>query len=142
VRLVLDTNTVVSALLWHGPPHQLFTRSRAFSLAFFSSPALLTKLEEVLAYPKLAKAVAASGLTPAQLLQRYLRLATVVQPTPIAPTVLADPDDDHVLACALAAKAELIVSGDRHLLGLHEYQGIPILNTSDALQRLEAKSTG
>jgi uncharacterized protein len=69
-------------------------------------------------------------------------LATVVQPAPIAPTVLADPDDDHVLACALAAKAELIVSGDRHLLGLHEYQGIPILNTSDALQRLEAKSAG
>jgi uncharacterized protein len=142
VRLVLDTNTVVSALLWHGLPYQLFTRSRAFSLAFFSSPALLTELEEVLAYPKLAKAVAASGLTPAQLLQRYLRLATIVQPAPIAPTVLADPDDDHVLACALAAKAELIVSGDRHLLGLHEYQGIPILNTSDALQRLEAKSTG
>jgi putative PIN family toxin of toxin-antitoxin system len=142
VRLVLDTNTVVSALLWHGPPHQLFTRFQAFSLAFFSGPTLLTELEEVLAYPRLAKAVAASGLTPAQLLQRYLRLVTVVQPAPIAPTVLADPDDDHVLACALAAKAELIVSGDRHLLGLHEYQGIPILNTSDALQRLEAKSTG
>jgi putative PIN family toxin of toxin-antitoxin system len=103
---------------------------------------LLTELEEVLAYPRLAKAVTASGLAPAQLLQRYLRLATVVQPAPIAPTVLADPDDDHVLACALAAKAELIVSGDRHLLDLHEYQGIPILNTADALQRLEAKSTG
>jgi uncharacterized protein len=142
VRLVLDTNTVVSALLWHGLPYQLFTRSRAFSLAFFSSPTLLTELEEVLAYPRLAKAVTASGLAPAQLLQRYLRLATVVQPAPIAPTVLADPDDDHVLACALAAKAELIVSGDRHLLDLHEYQGIPILNTTDALQRLEAKSTG
>jgi putative PIN family toxin of toxin-antitoxin system len=108
VRLVLDTNTVVSALLWRGPPHQLFTRSRALSLAFFSSPTLLTELEEVLAYPRLAKAVTASGLTPAQLLQRYLRLATVVQPAPIAPTVLADPDDDHVLACALAAKESLI----------------------------------
>jgi putative PIN family toxin of toxin-antitoxin system len=86
MRLVLDTNTVVSALLWHGLPYQLFTRSRAFSLAFFSSPTLLTELEEVLAYPRLAKAVTASGLAPAQLLQRYLRLATVVQPAPIAPT--------------------------------------------------------
>ena len=38
MRLVLDSNTVVSALLWHGPPYQLFTRSRAFSLAFFSTP--------------------------------------------------------------------------------------------------------
>jgi len=67
-------------------------------------PALLTEFEEALAYPKLAKAVAASGLTPAQLLQRYLRLA-VEQAGPITPTVLADPDDDHVLACAFAAPA-------------------------------------
>ena len=52
------------------------------------------------------------------MLQRYLRLATVVQPAPIAPTVLADPDDDHVLACALAAKTETIVSDDKDLLEL------------------------
>jgi putative PIN family toxin of toxin-antitoxin system len=138
LRLVLDTNTAVSALLWRGPPHQLTARADARSLTFFSSPTLLTELEEVLGYPKLAKAVAASGLTSAQLMQRYLRLVTVVHPAPIAPTILADPDDDHVLACALAAKAELIVSGDRHLLALREYQGIPILPAADALQRVDS----
>jgi uncharacterized protein len=138
LRLVLDTNTAVSALLWQGQPHQLTARASALPLAFFSSPVLLTELEEVLGYPRLAKAVAASGLTPAQLMQRYLRLVTVVHPAPITPTILADPDDDHVLACALAAKAELIVSGDRHLLTLREYQGIPIVPAADALQRAQS----
>ncbi len=47
-----------------------------------------------------------------------------------------DPDDDHVLACALAAQADLIVSGDRDLLTLREYQGMPILSTADAMARI------
>lgn len=55
--------------------------------------------------------------------------------------VSRDPDDDHVLACALAGKAELIVSGDkRHLLVLSEYQGIPIRTVSDALRKLTTAS--
>lgn len=137
MHLVLDTNTAVSALLWRGPPHHLVVRSRGLSLTLFSSPILLAELEEVLGYPKLAKAVAASGLTPAQLRQRYQRLVSVIEPAEIAPIILADPDDDHVLACAMAAKAELIVSGDRHLLGLREYQSIPIVRPAEALKRLQ-----
>lgn len=136
MRLVLDTNTVVSALLWQGPPHQLIFRASALPLRFFSSPVLLDELEEVLGYSKLAKAVAATRLTPAQLRQRYQRIVTVVEPAAVPPTVLADPDDDHVIACAVAAKADFIVSGDSHLLVLKKHQDIPILRVTDALDKL------
>jgi predicted nucleic acid-binding protein len=54
-------------------------------------------------------------------------------PASIAPTVLADPEDDHVLACALAAGADLIVSGDAHLLSLKNYRSMSIMNASAAL---------
>lgn len=47
-----------------------------------------------------------------------------------------DPDDDHVLACALAAQADLVVSGDSHLLDLNSYQGIPIVGAAEALERI------
>jgi putative PIN family toxin of toxin-antitoxin system len=97
---------------------------------------LLDELEEVLGYSKLAKAVAATRLTPTQLRQRYQRIVTVVEPTAVPPTVLADPDDDHVIACAVAAKADLIVSGDSHLLALKKHQNIPILRVTDALDKL------
>jgi len=53
----------------------------------------------------------------------HAELAQLVDSPPIAPVVLRDPDDDHVLACAVAANAELIVAGDQHLLDLKEYQG-------------------
>ena len=66
----------------------------------------------------------------------YAELATLVDPLPIPPTILADPDDDHVLACALAAQAELIVSGDRHLLELGVFQGIEIITAAQSLERI------
>lgn len=53
--------------------------------------------------------------------------------------IFDDPDDDHVLACALAAQANLIVSGDHHLLDLKTYQGIRIVTASEALQLLTVK---
>lgn len=136
MRLVLDTNTVVSALLWRGIPHDLINAARAHPVVLFTSPILLAELEDVLTRKKLAVAVAASGIGPDQLMQRYLRLVTVIHPEPIPPTVLTDPDDDHVLACALAARVDLIVSGDRDLLTLKRFQEIPIVTAAEAVRAL------
>ena len=66
----------------------------------------------------------------------YAALTTVVIPAIIPPTIINDPADDAVLACALGAAADLIVSGDRHLLDLNEHQGIQIITAAEALQVL------
>lgn len=67
-------------------------------------------------------------------MERYAALARTVRPASIAPTILADPDDDVVLATAKAARARLIVSGDRHLLSLSAgFEGIDILSVAAAL---------
>jgi len=137
VRLVLDTNTIVSGLLWKGPPHAVLMAARERNdISLYSSPRLLAELANVLARKKLSTAVVASTRSPEVLLQRYLQVARVVVPAVIAPVIRTDPDDDHVLACALAAKADLIVSGDSHLLNLKTYQGIPVVNAAEALTRL------
>jgi len=54
----------------------------------------------------------------------------------ITPVILADPDDDAVLACAVAARAEIIVSGDSHLLDLKDYEGILIVTAAHLLARI------
>jgi putative PIN family toxin of toxin-antitoxin system len=137
MRIVADTNTVLSGLLWQGPPRRLLdlARRRAFTLC--TSPTLLAELAEVIARDKFAQRVLAAGLSATALVQDYERLADILEPQPLSPPVCRDPDDDHVLACALAARAILIVSGDKDLLDLPPYQGIPILPAAVALQRLE-----
>ena len=97
---------------------------------------MLPELTRILKRAKFAKVIAASGLGIEGLVLGYAELALLVDPLPIPPTILADPDDDHVLACALAADAELIVSGDKHLLGLGAFQSIEIITAAQALERI------
>jgi len=137
VRLVLDTNTVVSGLLWKGSPHRLLAVvGEHHDITLHTSPKLLAELADVLSREKLAAAIASTQRLPDVLMRQYLAVVQIVTPAAVAPVVLADPDDDHVLACALAAKADLIVSGDRHLQ-LKHYQAIPIVNVAETLRRIE-----
>ena len=136
MRAVTDTNVVVSGLLWQGRPRQLLDAARSGRVEMFTSRLLLAELEDVLSRDKFVDQLRRAGLTAHYLVVRYGALAKLVEPAVIAPTILADVDDDAVLACALAARAEAIVSGDSHLLNLKEYRGIPILTVVDVLNHL------
>jgi uncharacterized protein len=138
MRLVLDTYVVMSGLLWRGKPHeilQVVLRERS-NHQIYSSPVLLEKLTEVIARPAFTKRLALIGKSPQEVLTDYLEVVELVEPAQVQ-AISRDPDDDHVLACALAAKADLIVSGDKDLLDLLEHQGVPIHAPADALLRLQ-----
>lgn len=139
MRIVLDTNVVMSALLWRGPPYRLLAAIRQHPrLQLYSSPVLLEEITDVLTRPAATKQLAAIGKTAREVIADYLEAVELVEPAEIPAVITRDPDDDHVLACAITARAEIIVSGDRHLLDLSTYQGIPILKAAEALQRIEA----
>jgi len=80
LRLVADTNTVVSALLWQGAPHRLFEAIEAEELFFYASRALIDELADVLARGKLARAVRASGKSVSVLVAHYRELVELVRP--------------------------------------------------------------
>lgn len=136
MRVVLDTNVIASGLLWDGVPRQLLQAAREKKLQLYTSTTLLLELNDILGRAKFARKIAAAQLPVDQIVERYALLTTVVHPAVITPTILRDPDDDQVLACALAAQADLIVSGDRHLLELKEYQGIRVLTAAEALKNI------
>jgi putative PIN family toxin of toxin-antitoxin system len=138
VRVVADTNTVISGLLWRGNPSRVLETARTGSIQLFTSLALLAELDEVLQRPKFTQRLSLAAVTSRELVVGYAALASIVQPAAIAPVVIDDPDDDAVLACALAARAETIVSGDGHLLDLREYGGILILTAAQLLSKLES----
>lgn len=72
------------------------------------------------------------------MLPDYIAAIELVEPTEL-PRIVRDPDDDHVLACALAAQADLIVSGDKDLLVLGAYQNIPIVSAAEAMRRIQTQ---
>ena len=128
MRVVADTSVVVSALLWMGLPHRLLTAAEAGRIDLYTSPVLVEELAGVLIRPKFAARLRALRVTPEELVSCHVSVAHLVRPRPIAPVIVEDPADDAVLACALAAQAPYIVSGDGHLLDLKRYQSIHIVS--------------
>jgi putative PIN family toxin of toxin-antitoxin system len=87
MRLVLDTNMVVSGLLWEGgPPAQLIEAAEAGTLELATSKTLLAELSRIVTRKKLARAIAESALSLDALILGYAELATIVHPAQIAPT--------------------------------------------------------
>lgn len=139
VRIVLDTNVVVSALLWRGTPHRLRDAIRQHpDTQLFTSAALLDELANVLARSFAAKRLALIGTSARTLITDYALAADLVTPLAVGSVIAADPDDDHVIAAAVAAEADLVVSGDRHLLALGMHRTIRIVAPAEALARIEA----
>lgn len=139
MRLVIDTNVLVSAFLWRGTAARLIELAGEKVITLCSSTALIEELSSVLHRKKFAKQVVATGLKPVQMIQHYRRLVTVVTAHKLDQPVSRDRDDDAVLACARAAMADAIVSGDDDLLVLKSFAGIPILTTAQVLQRMDVK---
>lgn len=135
IRAIADTNIVVSAFLWGGTPREILEAARRQTIALFTSPALIAELEEVLAREKFARRITQVGSSAAEMSVDYLALAHLTLPA-ARPRVVRDPEDDHVIACALAAQADFIVSGDADLLELKTYQSIPVLTPAQALKRI------
>ena len=133
-RWVVDTNVLVSAFLWQGTPGRVIELAGEKDVRLFTSRVLLDELAATLAKKRLARHVGATGLSADQMLASYRRIATQVTARQIDAQVSRDADDDAVLACALAARADLVVTGDDDLLSLKRFNGIPIVTIAQAVK--------
>ena len=138
MRVVLDTNTLVSGVISPGgPPCRLIDGARAQVFELCSSATLLAELLDVLAREKFTARLTQAGLTPQIIVGELRRIAYMAAPQNVPRVVKDDADDDHVLACAVAGQADLIVSGDKHLHSLGgQYNGIPIVTAAQAVQQI------
>jgi uncharacterized protein len=128
VKAVADTNVLVSGLIWKGPSAFILDRGALRLFGLIASEEILAELEAVLSRPHLAEKLRARGRTVAEVMRTYRAVATVVEPAALEfPAALRDPKDLPVLSCAVSAKADVIISGDKDLLVLQEFAGIPIL---------------
>lgn len=131
-RVVADTNVLVSALQFGGRPREFLDLAIDGQIDLVLSEAIIAETLRVLRdkFHRPDEWLAEAD--------RQLRvIACLAQPTESIQTIEADPADDRILECAVAAKAELIVSGDSHLLRLGGFRGIVIQRVAEFLRDLQ-----
>lgn len=138
LKVVLDTNIFVSSLLVQaGLPAQVLDTWRERQYLLIASPAIIAEIRATLNYPRIRRKYAITDEDVEQLVTLLERDALVVPgDADVAGAIPDDPADEIVLACAVDAQADVIVSGDRHLLELGSHRSIPILTARQFLERL------
>lgn len=137
MRVVLDTNIFVSGVLG-GALAEVITRWQAGEFTVVVSDEIAREYLEVLRRPKFGLPAEVRDDIGAYLLQN----ADFVTPTEALHVVPDDPQDDKFIEAAVAGGAELLVSGDRHLLALGNYQDLSIVTARDFLERLASLPGG
>jgi uncharacterized protein len=136
LKFVIDTNVWVSGLIWGGKPRQIIELASLAPHEIYSCTALLDELLHTLSYPRLQPYLQARQLNAQSLCDQMALLVHLQTPAILKRPVCRDPDDDVLLACAIAAQADCIVSGDQDLLTLKTFESVTILSADQALQRL------
>lgn len=132
MRIVIDTNVMISAIFWTGKPKQLLNKVRNKRVVYLTSKDLLDELKDILIRKdkpfKLSEGEAERAVTGIRELGEMVQTHSQV-------TVCKDQRDNHVIGCAIDGEAECIVSRDIHLLGLKTFRGVKIITVSDFLNQ-------
>jgi len=135
VRVVLDTNIFIGALITKGtPPDRLYRAWLRGEIELVTSTAQIAEIAEVLARPRLQKFLDAAEV--AAIVENIDTRALILE-APLAVDLSPDPKDNQILAAAITGRADLIVSGEKkHVLALGEVEGIPVVTARKALERV------
>ena len=135
MKVVIDTNVWLSALLWGGQPNLIIQLIEQKQIQAISSENILTELTDILQKPKLQKRLDRLRITAEEIVIIAKRLMTLVVIEEVIIPELRDPKDQMVLATAISGNAKIVISGDKDLLVLHPYGNISILLPQEFLAR-------
>ena len=132
MNIVCDTNVLVSAILFGGNARNILQLASRGIVTIFVSADILREFEDVLGRPKF-------GLKPKQVLDIVALMRDTcdfVEPGERVDAIPDDPDDNRILEAAKSADAAFIISGDKHVLELHEWEGIQVLSPADFIETM------
>ncbi|MGA9963857.1 MAG: putative toxin-antitoxin system toxin component, PIN family [Terriglobales bacterium] len=129
MRIVADTNVIVSALVFGGVPRRVLELADSAVCELFYSEAIQVEVRRVL-----LEKFDWSDAKVDEVLSGLWRIGELANPRHKVNAVFDDPDDNRILECALSASAAFVVSGDRHLLRLRRYKSISIVSPREFLE--------
>jgi putative PIN family toxin of toxin-antitoxin system len=132
LKVVLDTNVLISAIFFGGRPRQILEKAIRGEIQLCLSEPILEELKGVLQRSKFGYSAEMTQF----ILTELTAIADFVNPSETINVVLEDPEDNRILECAVQAKANYVISGDFHLLKLSKYLNIEVLNAASFLEKL------
>lgn len=128
MKVVLDTNILISAIFWRGNPYKVLHAGLDQKYLLTLSTEILNELEEKLRL---------KFVIPEEIIEEHIEILTeyaeIIQPVVKFDVIKEDPDDNMILECAISCKADYIVSGDEHLLKLKKFKGTKIVTPKEFL---------
>ena len=131
MRVVVDVNVWISALLWGGVPDQVLILAEERKIIIYASEALFLELQTTLRRTKFQSKIQSLNLKVEDVINATKDVIQFCPTISVDAPQLRDPKDTIVLAAAIAANAEIIITGDLDLLVLTEFNGIPILTVQN-----------
>ena len=137
LKLVLDTNTIISAFFWEGNEAELLRKIEQGKAELYVTNETLNEVKEVIKRPKFIEVMRRADLTPDQIMEKIVSLSHLVIAPKLNIKACRDEKDNKFLECAESAKADYLVSGDEDLLVLKEFNGVIIVRTGRMLELLK-----
>jgi hypothetical protein len=137
MKIVVDTNVLISATFWTGSSFSLLNLVESGQLTLVLSHAIIEEYQKVLLYSEILEKIKNKGLVIRNTVAKVISLAQIVKPVETLSVVQDDPDDNKILECAKAGNVSFIISSDKHLLRLTNFDAIPIVTPEHFLKHLE-----
>lgn len=128
--IVLDTNVFISGMFWKGKEHDVLQLCIDEVHQNITSPVLVDELKRVLGYKKFDL----KWNDIDDMLQIYISFSKIIHPDVVINAVEGDPSDDRFIECAVSGDAKIIITGDKHLLDIQQYDNIEIIKPADFLK--------
>jgi putative PIN family toxin of toxin-antitoxin system len=134
LRVVLDTNLVVSGSLWLGVPGKVLDAALDGLLVSVTSEAILAELNRVLSRDKFEPKFRERGLTARDIVSRFRLSSELIDPLPISSVPVRDPKDVMLVECAVSGKVDYLISGDKDLLEMTGFPAVRVITPSRFLE--------
>jgi len=135
VKVVLDTNVWVSIFFKKTLGKEFSEILKEGDVEIYVTEEILKEISRVLVYPKIKNLLKLSGISEKEVIKKIVKNSKLVRPKFKLKVIKEDPEDNKILDCALQARANFIVSGDRHLLKIEQFKKIKILTPREFLKK-------
>lgn len=137
MKIIIDNNVFISGIFWKGAPNEIIKLAEEEKLEISATLEIIDELFGVLKRNKFEKLFEEAAIEPEYIFKKIFELVKIYSCKTIMRIIKEDPSDDKFLTCALAVKADFIISGDKHLLKLKSFQNIPILTPREFMNRFK-----